>query len=62
MTVVALLYVLFDVNYFLRTLFTVGWGKLFDKKKKVDETTEIYGKWGSVIYKVFINCKPISES
>ncbi|KAJ8922817.1 hypothetical protein NQ315_007852 [Exocentrus adspersus] len=42
-TVVALLYILFDVNYFLRIAFTIGWGKLFDKRKKIDESTEIYG-------------------
>ncbi|XP_018572437.1 protein THEM6-like [Anoplophora glabripennis] len=42
-TVVALLYILFDVNYFLRIIFTIVLGKLFDKKKKVDESTEIYG-------------------
>ncbi|KAJ8973110.1 hypothetical protein NQ317_014449 [Molorchus minor] len=42
-TIVALLYILFDVNYFLRIIFTIGWGKLFDKRKKLDETTEVYG-------------------
>lgn len=42
-TIVAILYVLFDVNYFLRIAFTIGWGKLFDKKKKIHETTKIYG-------------------
>lgn len=43
-TVIAILYVLFDVNYFLRIVFTIGWGKLFDKKKKIEDTTEIYGE------------------
>lgn len=43
-TLIAILYVLLDVNYFLRIIFTIGWGKLFDKKKKIEETTQIYGK------------------
>lgn len=42
-TVLFLLYVFFDVNYFLRIISTIGWGRLFDKKKKIDEHTEIYG-------------------
>ncbi|KAG5888390.1 hypothetical protein JTB14_035696 [Gonioctena quinquepunctata] len=43
MTAITLLYVFFDVNYFLRVAFTIAWGKLFQKKKKLDETTEVYG-------------------
>ncbi|KAF7276301.1 hypothetical protein GWI33_010685, partial [Rhynchophorus ferrugineus] len=42
-TALLLLYVFFDVNYFLRIIFTIGWGKAFDKRKKVDEETEVYG-------------------
>nr|CAI5831110.1 unnamed protein product [Callosobruchus analis] len=42
-TVIVLLYIFFDINYFLRIAFTIGWGRLFQKKKKVDEATEIYG-------------------
>ncbi|XP_066245848.1 protein THEM6 [Euwallacea similis] len=42
-TILLLLYVFFDVNYFLRILFTIGRGRLFGSKKKVDECTEIYG-------------------
>lgn len=42
-TALLLLYIFFDVNYFLRIIFTIGWGKIFDKKKKIDEQTEIYG-------------------
>lgn len=41
-TIIALLYVFFDVNYFLRILFTIGWGRLFDKSKS-DDVTKIYG-------------------
>lgn len=44
-TAIAILYVFFDVNYFLRIGFTIGWGKLFDKKKKIDEATAIYGRY-----------------
>uniref|UniRef100_A0A1B6DD83 Protein THEM6 n=1 Tax=Clastoptera arizonana TaxID=38151 RepID=A0A1B6DD83_9HEMI len=40
---VAILYMLFDVNYFLRVLITVGIGRLFEKRKKVTEPTVIYG-------------------
>lgn len=43
-TFLLVLYVLFDVNYFLRIAFTIGRGRLFGKKKRVDEQTEIYGK------------------
>lgn len=44
-TIIAILYVLFDVNYFLRIAFTIGFGKIFDKKKKIDDTTQIYGNY-----------------
>lgn len=40
---VAILYVLFDVNYFLRIAFTIGYGRLFQKKQKIFEKTTIYG-------------------
>ncbi|XP_060531749.1 protein THEM6 [Cylas formicarius] len=42
-TIVAFFYIFLDVNYFLRIVFTIGWGRLFDKRRKIDETTEIYG-------------------
>ncbi|KAL1506291.1 hypothetical protein ABEB36_005683 [Hypothenemus hampei] len=42
-TILLLLYILFDVNYFLRILFTIGCGRLCTKKKNVNEQTEIYG-------------------
>ncbi|XP_034947244.1 protein THEM6 [Chelonus insularis] len=41
--ILALLYIIFDVNYFLRIFFTIGWGRLFQKKKKIFDTTTIYG-------------------
>ncbi|CAH1159822.1 unnamed protein product [Phaedon cochleariae] len=43
MTIIVLLYVFFDVNHFLRLAFTIGWGRLFEKRKTFDESTEIYG-------------------
>lgn len=38
------LYIIWDVNYFIRVVFTVGLGRLFQKKRKVVDTTSIYGK------------------
>lgn len=38
------LYVIWDVNYFIRVVFTVGLGRLFEKKRKITDTTKIYGK------------------
>ncbi|KZC04349.1 PREDICTED: protein THEM6 [Dufourea novaeangliae] len=40
--VVMVLYMLFDVNYFLRIFFTLCTGRLFPKKKILDTTT-VYG-------------------
>lgn len=41
--VIAFLYVFFDVNYFLRIIFTVLLGRLFEKRGKVTDPTTIYG-------------------
>ncbi|XP_012232083.1 protein THEM6 [Linepithema humile] len=41
--IIAILYFLFDVNYFIRIILTVAWGRLFEKKKKLFDTTTIYG-------------------
>lgn len=46
-TIIAILYILFDVNYFLRIFFTLGWARLFTKKKKLLDTMTIYGKFSS---------------
>jgi len=43
--IIAILYILFDVNYFLRIISTIVWGRLFEKKKKLFDTTTIYGKF-----------------
>ncbi|XP_026328784.1 protein THEM6-like [Hyposmocoma kahamanoa] len=42
-TVICLLYVFWDVNYFLRVAFTIGIGRLFQKKCGINDTTTIYG-------------------
>ncbi|XP_015593240.1 protein THEM6 [Cephus cinctus] len=41
--IIALLYILFDVNYFIRIAFVIGYGRLFQKRKKIFEKTTIYG-------------------
>lgn len=41
------LYIIWDVNYFIRVVFTVGLGRLFQKKRKIVETTSIYGVFTS---------------
>lgn len=38
-----ILYVIWDVNYFIRCVFTVFMGRLFQRKRKISETTTIYG-------------------
>ncbi|XP_017849359.1 protein THEM6-like [Drosophila busckii] len=38
-----MLYIMFDVNYFLRTGLTVGLGWIMQKKHKVTDMTTIYG-------------------
>ncbi|CAB3221491.1 unnamed protein product [Arctia plantaginis] len=43
MTIIALAYIFWDVNYFLRIAFTIGIGRLFQKKCGVNDTTTIYG-------------------
>ncbi|XP_039749063.1 protein THEM6-like [Pararge aegeria] len=42
-TIVALLYIFWDVNYFLRVAFTVAIGRLFQKKSGLKDATTIYG-------------------
>ncbi|GAB0100884.1 Protein THEM6 [Sergentomyia squamirostris] len=41
--ILLIIYIIWDVNYFLRFIFTIGWGKLFQKKVKILEKTTIYG-------------------
>lgn len=40
----AFLYVFFDVNYFLRVIVTILYGRLFQKKHKLNEEVTMYGK------------------
>lgn len=49
-----ILYVLWDVNYFLRCIVTLGWGTFFEKKAKITDTTSIYGLCTSNDVDVFI--------
>ncbi|CAH0728770.1 unnamed protein product, partial [Brenthis ino] len=42
-TIIALLYIFWDVNYFLRVAFTIGIGRLFQKKSGIKDPTTIYG-------------------
>lgn len=43
-TIIALLYIFWDVNYFLRIALTIGLGRLFQKKCGIKDPTTIYGK------------------
>lgn len=49
-TLIALAYVFWDVNYFLRIAFTIGIGRLFQKKCSINDTTAIYGKSAILIF------------
>ncbi|XP_039300660.1 protein THEM6-like, partial [Nilaparvata lugens] len=40
---IAVLYIFVDVNYFLRTVFTLLVGIVFNKRVRINETTKIYG-------------------
>ncbi|KAI4503705.1 hypothetical protein M0802_001108 [Mischocyttarus mexicanus] len=42
-TILGILYIFLDINYFLRLLFTLGWAKFFQKKAKIMDETTIYG-------------------
>lgn len=47
LTILLVLYMLFDVNYFLRIIFTLAIGRLH-KKKKIFDTTTIYGNFSAI--------------
>lgn len=40
-----ILYSLWDVNYFLRCIFTLGYGTFFQPKAKIMDPTCIYGEF-----------------
>jgi hypothetical protein len=42
--VLLILYAIWDLNYFLRCVFTLGYAHFFQKKRKVTEKSTIYGK------------------
>lgn len=44
MAIIAILYVLFDANYFLKFFIIIIWARLFKRKKKLLDTTTFYGK------------------
>lgn len=50
---IALLYMFWDVNYFLRIIYTIGWARMFKGQIDLDETTEIYGKITLIFTNVF---------
>lgn len=61
LSLVAILFVLYaiwDVNYFLRCVFTLGYGHFFQKKRKVTEKTSIYGEKTYELF--FCKWKPYS--
>lgn len=41
---IALLYILWDVNYFIRIAFTIGYGRLFMPKVKATDEVLLFGK------------------
>lgn len=47
-----ILYIIWDVNYFIRCVFTVAMGRLFQSKRKISDTTTIYGML-LIFYTVF---------
>ncbi|ALC49109.1 CG4666 [Drosophila busckii] len=49
-----ILYIIWDVNYFIRCLFTVLAGRLFQGKRKVTDTTSIYGLCTSQDVDIFL--------
>lgn len=56
LVVLLILYIIWDVNYFIRCIFTVLAGRLFQSKRKVTDTTTIYGKHTCThMYKYFSN-------
>ncbi|XP_053947856.1 protein THEM6 [Anastrepha ludens] len=54
LVVLLILYIIWDVNYFIRCIFTVLAGRLFQSKRKVTDTTTIYGLCTSQDVDIFI--------
>lgn len=51
LVILLIIYILWDVNYFIRIIYTVGTARVFGKKKKITETTKIFGKFYFTFYK-----------
>ncbi|XP_054730787.1 protein THEM6 [Anastrepha obliqua] len=54
LVVLLILYIIWDVNYFIRCIFTVLAGRLFQSKRRVTDTTTIYGLCTSQDVDIFI--------
>ncbi|XP_067638938.1 protein THEM6 [Eurosta solidaginis] len=54
MVILLILYIIWDVNYFIRCIFTVFAARLFQGKRKVTDTTTIYGLCTSQDVDIFI--------
>ncbi|XP_037046031.1 protein THEM6 isoform X2 [Bradysia coprophila] len=52
--ILLILYIIWDVNYFIRVVFTVVFGRLFQKKVKLTDTTSILGFCTSQDVDIFI--------
>ena len=54
LTYLLILYIIWDVNYFIRCIFTLGYGYFFQNKVKVTDKTSIYGLCTSQDVDIFI--------
>lgn len=62
LTWLLVLYILWDVNYFLHCVMTVFVGSLFQRKRAIGDTTTIYGDFSlvfSVRHCVLIDCSAL---
>lgn len=51
--VLLILYAIWDLNYFLRCVFTLGYAHFFQKKRKVTEKTTVYSKKISISWSTY---------
>uniref|UniRef100_A0A336L3Y9 Protein THEM6 n=1 Tax=Culicoides sonorensis TaxID=179676 RepID=A0A336L3Y9_CULSO len=54
LVILLVLYIIWDVNYFVRFVFTVVLGKVFGKKTRITDETSIYGLCTSQDVDIFI--------
>lgn len=61
-----ILYAIWDVNYFLRCVFTLGYAHFFQKKRKVTEKTSIYGNYSTARFDellvIFWTARPLHNA